>query len=44
MFAPKTNRIDTPRRQGEEGFEADIAFPVSNEVVDVPEPFATMET
>ena len=44
MFTPKTDRIDTPWRQGEEAFEANIAFPIRHEVVHVPEPFTTMET
>jgi hypothetical protein len=44
MFPPKTDWIDTPWPQGEEGFEANIAFPIRHEVVHVPEPFTTMET
>jgi hypothetical protein len=43
MFAPKTDRIDTPWHQGETGFEADIAFPVGDEVVHILEPLATVE-
>jgi hypothetical protein len=43
MFAPKTDRIDTLWHQGETGFEADIAFPVGDEVVHIPEPLTTVE-
>jgi hypothetical protein len=42
-FTPNADRIDAPGREGQECFEADIVFLISNEVVHVPEPLATVE-
>jgi hypothetical protein len=44
MFATDTEGIHPLGCQGQESFETDIALPVGHEVVDVPEPFTTMET
>ena len=42
-FAPNAERIDTPWRQGPDGFEADVACPVGAKIIHVPEPLATVE-
>jgi hypothetical protein len=42
-FTPNAEWIDTPWRQGPDGFEADVAGPVGAKVIHVPEPLATVE-
>jgi hypothetical protein len=43
MFATDTAGIHPLGCQWQKRFETDLALPIGHEVVDVPEPFATME-